>query len=166
MWVSCGSRLVGVAGSDECGQVGAVIPHQARADLAEARAAFTAPAIPNPMGTVPAQVGGNSYIGQLPPIKTIAGLSGSASINGKTLTLTVVNPHLTKPMTTEIAVRGASVTGAKGTVLAEKDVHAHNDFANPDAVKPSAVSGLAPSGGKLVHSFPPASVTSLEITLA
>lgn len=130
------------------------------------RAAFTAPAIPNPMGDTPSQVGGSSYIGQLPPIKTLAGLSGSASIKGKTLTLTVVNPNLTKPMTTEIAVRGASVTAAKGTMLAEKDVHAHNDFAHPDAVKPSAVTGLAPSGGKLTHTFPPASVTSLEITLS
>jgi alpha-N-arabinofuranosidase len=130
------------------------------------RAAFTAPAIPNPMGTVPSQVGGSSYIGQLAPVKTLAGLSGSASIKGKTLTLTVVNPHLTHATTTEIAVRGASVTAAKGTVLAEKDVHAHNDFANPDAVKPTSVSGLAPSAGKLVHSFPPASVTTLEITLA
>jgi len=138
------------------------LPHKGAQSV---RAAFTAPAIPNPMGDTPAQVGGNSYIGQLAPVKTLAGLSGSASIKGKTLTLTVVNPHLTKPMTTEIAVRGASVTSAKGTVLAEKDVHAHNDFAHPDAVKPSAVTGLNPSSGKLVHTFPPASVTSLEITL-
>lgn len=130
------------------------------------RVAFTAPSIPNPMGTVPAQVGGNSYIGQLPPVKTLAGLSGSASIKNKTLTLTVVNPHLTKPATTEIAVRGASVTAAKGTVLAEKDVHAHNDFANPNAVRPGSVTGLTPSGGRLVHTFPPASVTTLEITLS
>jgi alpha-N-arabinofuranosidase len=138
------------------------LPHKGAQSV---RAAFTAPAIPNPMGDTPAQVGGNSYIGQLAPVKTLAGLSGSASIKGKTLTLTVVNPHLTKPMTTEIAVRGASVTSAKGTVLAEKDVHAHNDFAHPDAVKPSSVTGLSPAGGKLMHTFPPASVTSLEITL-
>jgi alpha-N-arabinofuranosidase len=68
-------------------------------------------------------------------------------------------------MTTEIAVRGASIASAKGTVLAEKDVHAHNDFAHNDAVKPSTVTGLNPSGGKLTHNFPPASVTSLEIAL-
>src|SRR6185437_7499300 len=82
------------------------------------RAAFTAPSISNPMGVTPAQVGGHSYIGQLAPVKSLAGLSGSASIKGKTLTLTVVNPHLTQPMITEIAVRGASVTSARGTVLA------------------------------------------------
>lgn len=129
------------------------------------RAEFTAPSIPNPMGDTASQVGGNSYIGQLPPVKSLAGLSGSASLNGKTLNLTVVNPHLTQPMTTEIAVRGATVASAKGTVLAEKDVHAHNDFAHPNAVKPSTISGLNSSGGKLTHTFPPASVTSLQITL-
>jgi alpha-N-arabinofuranosidase len=130
------------------------------------RADFTAPSIPNPMGDTASQVGGNSYIGQLPPVKTLAGLSGSASIKGKTLILTVVNPHITQPMTTEIAVRGASIVSAKGTVLAEKDVHAHNDFAHPDVVKPRSVASLSPSGGKLTHSFPPASVTALEVTLS
>ena len=139
------------------------LPHQGAQAV---RAEFSAPSIVNPLGTTASQVGGSSYIGQLPPIKSLAGLSGSASLNGKTLTLTVVNPHLTQPMTTGIAVRGASVTSAKGTVLAEKDVHAHNDFAHPDAVKPSTVDGLKPSGGKLTHTFPPASITALEITLA
>lgn len=130
------------------------------------RAEFSAPSIVNPLGTTASQVGGSSYIGQLPPIKSLAGLSGSASLNGKTLTLTVVNPHLTQPMTAGIAVRGASVASAKGTVLTEKDVHAHNDFAHPDAVKPSTVAGLKPSGGKLTQTFPAASITALEITLA
>ena len=139
------------------------MPHKGAQSV---RAAFTAPPISNPMGNTSAQVGGNSYIGQLAPVKSLAGLSGSASIKGKTLTLTVVNPHLTQAMTTEIAVRGASVTSAKGTVLVERDVHAHNDFAHPYVVKPSAISGLNPSGGRLTHSFPPASVTSLEVTLA
>src|SRR5271155_5112516 len=44
------------------------------------RAEFTAPAIPNPLGNTPVPVGGNSYIGALPPLKTLAGLSGSASL--------------------------------------------------------------------------------------
>jgi len=58
------------------------------------------------------------------------------------------------------------IGGYMGTVLAEADVHAHNDFAHPDAVKPSAVVATTPSGGRLTHSFPPASVTTLQITLA
>jgi alpha-N-arabinofuranosidase len=138
------------------------LPHRGAQSV---RADFTAPSIPNPMGNTASQVGGNSYIGQLPPVRTLAGLSGSASIKGKSLTLTVVNPHLTQPMTTEVAVHGASIASAKGTVLSEKDVHAHNDFTNPDAVKPRYAGALNPAGGRLTHTFPPASVTSLEITL-
>jgi alpha-N-arabinofuranosidase len=140
------------------------LPHQGAQAV---RAEFMAPSISNPLGDTPSQVGGNSYIGQLPPIKTLAGLSGSASLsnNGKTLNLTVVNSHLTEAMTTEISIRGGSISSAKGTVLAEKDVHAHNDFANPKAVEPRSASTMQPGGGKLVHSFPPASVTVLEITL-
>jgi alpha-N-arabinofuranosidase len=133
------------------------------------RAEFMAPSINNPLGDTPSQVGGNSYIGQLPPVRSLAGLSGSASLaansNGKTLNLTVINPHLTDAMTSEISVRGATISSAKGTVLAEKDVHAHNDFANPKAVEPRAASAMQPGGGRLVHTFPPASVTALEITL-
>ena len=127
-----------------------------------------APSINNPLGDTPSQVGGNSYIGQLPPVRTLAGLSGSASLsnNGKTLNLTVVNPHLTDAMTTEISVAEPSVSSAKGTVLAEKDVHVHNDFANPKAVEPRTASTMQPGGGRLIHTFPPASVTALEIALA
>ena len=39
------------------------------------------------------------------------GLSGSASINGKQVTLTVTNPHLTESREAEIAVRGARACG-------------------------------------------------------
>jgi alpha-N-arabinofuranosidase len=80
--------------------------------------------------------------------------------------LSVVNPHLTRPITTEIAVRGRSVTSASGMVLASPDVHDHNDFAHPDAVKAVAAQVDAPGGGKIRHTFPPASVTTLQITLA
>ncbi len=77
------------------------------------RAEFTAPTITNPLAGAPIPVGGNSYIGSLDAVKTLAGLSGSASIaqtgNGKLLTLTVVNPHIDRPLTTEVAVRGASI---------------------------------------------------------
>jgi len=102
-------------------------------------------------------------------VKQLAGLSGSVSIsptNPKLLTLTVVNPHINQPVTAEIAVGGAAIASYSGQVLAEPDVHAHNDFAHPDAVKPSAVVAATPSGGRLAHTFPSASVTTLQITLA
>ena len=133
------------------------------------RAEFSAPAIRNPLANASIPVGGNSYTGSLEAVKLLAGLSGSASIsptNPKLVTLTVVNPHIDQPVTAEIAVAGAVIGGYMGTVLAEADVHAHNDFAHPDAVKPSAVAATTPSGGRLMHSFPPASVTTLQITLA
>jgi alpha-N-arabinofuranosidase len=114
-------------------------------------------------------VGGNSYTGSLEAVKQLAGLSGSASIsaaNPKLLTLTVVNPHIDQPVTAEIAVGGAAIASYSGQVLAEPDVHAHNDFAHPDTVHPSAVATAMPSGGRLTHTFPPASVSTLQLTLA
>jgi len=133
------------------------------------RAEFSAEAIRNPLANKSIPVGGNSYTGSLEAVKLLAGLSGSASIsptNPKLMTLTVVNPHIDQPVTAEIAVGGAAIASYSGQVLAEPDVHAHNDFAHPDVVHPSAVTAATPSGGRLMHSFPPASVTSLQITLA
>ncbi len=133
------------------------------------RAEFSAPAIRNPLANAPIPVGGNSYTGSLEPVKLLAGLSGSASIsatNPKLMTLTVVNPHIDRPVTTEIAVSGASISSSTGTVLAEQDVHAHNDFSHPNAVHPNPATIASPAGGRLTHTFPPASVTTLQITLA
>ncbi|MEO6803255.1 MAG: alpha-L-arabinofuranosidase C-terminal domain-containing protein [Granulicella sp.] len=147
------------------------LPHQGAMAV---RAEFTASSIDNPLGNTPIQVGGNSYIGQLAPVKRLAGLSGSASLAvqgagaayGKLLTLTVVNPHIDTPLTTEIKVHGASIASATGTVLASHDIHDHNDFAHPDAVKTESATVAAAAGGRLVHIFPPASVTTLQLTLA
>ena len=133
------------------------------------RAEFSATAIPNPMANAPIPVGGNSYTGSLEPEKYLKGLSGSASIsptNPKLITLTVVNPHLDRPMAAEINAGGAAIASYKGTVLAAPDVHAHNDFSQRDAVKTAAAATASVSGGRVVHTFPPASVTALEITLA
>ncbi len=93
------------------------------------------------------------------------GLNGSASINGRNATVTVVNPHPTAAVDTEIVVRGASISGGSGRVLTSADLHAHNDFEHPDAVHPEPVS-VSAGGGRLVHRFAPASVTALYLTLA
>ncbi len=141
------------------------MPHKGAQSV---RAEFSAPTIENTLAQVTA-VGGNSASGSIDPVKRLAGLSGSCSVvtgsGGKTLTLTVVNPHLDRPMTTEIAVNGGTVMSATGMVMHETDVHAHNDFAHPDAVKPKAATVGAVSGGRLVHTFPPASVTALTIVV-
>jgi alpha-N-arabinofuranosidase len=92
------------------------------------------------------------------------GLSGSASITGKQLTLTVTNPHLTEPRETEIVARGARAVTAQAQVLATPDVHAHNTFANPKAVQPRNEQ-VPVSAGTISYRFAPASVTRLQVSL-
>ncbi len=96
---------------------------------------------------------------------SIYGLSGSASLRDKTLTLTVTNPHISDPREAEIAVRGAVVKSARATTLAAGDVHTHNSFENPRSVEPKD-EPVRLSSGMLIHRFAPASVTRLEISLA
>jgi alpha-L-arabinofuranosidase len=134
------------------------------------RAEFTAPSIRNPLANTPIPAGGNSYRGSLDAVRSLAGLSGSASVattgNGKQVTLTVVNPHLDQAMTTEVVVHGAGIASATGTVLSENDVHAHNDFEHTNAVHPRPATVGQAVAGRLLHTFPAASVTTLNITLA
>lgn len=91
-------------------------------------------------------------------------LNGSASVNGKQLTLTVTNPSLSETYETEIAIRGAKIADAKARVLAEKEVHAHNTFENPRAVEPRNET-VKINSENLVFRFVPASVTQLQLTL-
>ncbi len=110
-----------------------------------------------------AHAGGRSVrtLFSAPRVKELWGLAGSASLNGKQLVLTVVNPHASEARETEIAVRGAEVRSARARTLTAADIHAHNSFAQPRALEP--VDGAARVG---VHRFPPASVTRLVCTLA
>jgi len=96
---------------------------------------------------------------------TLWGLNGSASVSGKDLTLTVVNPHSSRAVEAEIVVRGGSVAGGRGLVLTSGDLHAHNDFEHTDAVHPEPAA-VAVNGGRVVHRFPAASVTALYLGLA
>jgi len=93
------------------------------------------------------------------------GLSGSASLNGKQLTLTVTNPHLSEVREAEIAVRGGRPTAVDVRVLAVPDVHAHNTFENPDVVQPRSGTAMM-ARGTISCRFLPASVTRLQITVA
>jgi alpha-N-arabinofuranosidase len=93
------------------------------------------------------------------------GLKGSASLKGKTLTLTAVNPDVSQPRETEIVLRGAKAVSAKAWVVAETDIHAHNTLEQPDQVKTrTAEVSLRP--GALSFTFPPASVVKIEVELS
>jgi alpha-N-arabinofuranosidase len=50
-------------------------------------------------------------------------------------------------------------------VLVGDDIHAHNSFDHPNAVTPKEGAAKV-SGGRLVYSFPPASVVRLTCDLA
>ena len=95
---------------------------------------------------------------------TIRGLNSSASLDGKQLVLTVANPDLKTARETEIAVRGATISSVKGSALTATDMKAHNSFAEPNNLSPKEIS-VRMTGNSLVYSFPPASVTRLDITL-
>jgi alpha-N-arabinofuranosidase len=95
---------------------------------------------------------------------SLHGLAGSASLAGKRLTLTVTNPSLDAAREAEIAVRGGAPRSARASVLTAPDVRAHNSFDEPRAVAPRE-QPATPAGSALVHRFPPASVSRLEIEL-
>jgi alpha-N-arabinofuranosidase len=137
------------------------LPHRGAQSL---RVEFAAPSIENKLATI-SPVGGNSTVGATAPIPRLAGLSGSASIRGKVVTLSVVNPHLDRPLTTEIALGGMAIASAKGTLLVGQDIHDHNTFEQPNAVHPVPATVGTPGGGRLMHTFPAASVTTLQLTL-
>lgn len=92
----------------------------------------------------------------------LKGLSGSASVNGKQITLTVSNPHLSEARETEISVRGARPASAAATVLSSGEVRARNTFEEPENVRPRKAPVLV-SGDSVLFTFPPASVTAMTI---
>jgi alpha-N-arabinofuranosidase len=94
------------------------------------------------------------------------GLAGSASLKNRTLTLTVVNPHVSDARETEIAVRGATPSSARITTLASTDIHAHNTFDQPDAVRTREEAAGPARSGVLTCRIPAASVSRISIELA
>ncbi|RRA47175.1 alpha-N-arabinofuranosidase [Acidipila sp. EB88] len=94
------------------------------------------------------------------------GLNGSASRQGNTLTLTVVNPHLTDALDTQILLRGgATASAATAQVLGGgADVHTHNTFAEPNNVQ-TRTAEVKVSGSTLSFVFPPSSVVKLSVQL-
>jgi alpha-N-arabinofuranosidase len=93
------------------------------------------------------------------------GLKGSASLKGKTLTLTAVNPDVSQPREAEIVLRGAKAVSAKAWVVAETDIHAHNTLEQPDQVQ-THTAEVSLSPGALSFTFPPASVVTIEVQLS
>lgn len=104
-----------------------------------------------------------SHDGQM---KRLPGLAGSASLKGKTLTLTVTNPRLGEPVAASLTLRGdASAAIVRETLLSHPDPQAHNTPDAPDSVKLSEPRVLSLSGSSFAYTFAPQSVTRLEMSL-
>lgn len=95
--------------------------------------------------------------------RQMASLSGSASIKGDILTLTIVNAHASLPAEAEIRLpSGTRAAEARGSVLTNDELAAHNTFDDPETVKPTPCSVEA-GAQEWRHTFPPASITALRL---
>lgn len=94
----------------------------------------------------------------------LPGLTGSASLHGKHLVLTVVNPSVTETREARIVVPGATIREAAVRALSHPDIHAHNSFENPEALVPQDRRVKA-AGTDMVCVFGPASVVRMEADL-
>lgn len=92
------------------------------------------------------------------------GLQGSASLHGKELVLTAVNPDVKNPIEAQIAIRGARVKSGTATVLTASDIHAHNTFEQRQAVLPTTAQVEIKESMPLFR-FPAASIMKLTLAL-
>ena len=92
-------------------------------------------------------------------------VAGSASLKGRTLFVTLTNAHATAGAQVTVNLLGdATATDANGSILTG-EIHAHNAFDQPEAVKPQPFA-IATRGTSLVIELPPASVVALETRLS
>ena len=94
----------------------------------------------------------------------IPAVSASASRDaaGK-LHLSFTNANPQAPVTVECKLAGLTAKTASGRVLTAGDFRAHNTFANPHAVAPSAFSDLTVNGDVMRVTLPAKSVVVLEL---
>jgi alpha-N-arabinofuranosidase len=90
--------------------------------------------------------------------RELSSLSGSASLKGDLLTVSVVNPHATLPAEAAIELQGGIVREVMISVLAHSDLTAHNTFEAPQILRPQSQAIEL----KDRHVFPPASVTVIQ----
>jgi alpha-N-arabinofuranosidase len=95
----------------------------------------------------------------------IPGLSGSASIRDKSLTVTLTNPSLKETVATRIRLSGgARLREARATVLAHEDMRATNTFEKPNEVALSELS-VQVSGDSATITIPKQAVAAVSLQL-
>jgi len=94
---------------------------------------------------------------------TIPNVTASCSRKADTITLSLVNTHASKEAVVAINFQNLENARLKSwRTLATADIHAHNTFQNPNAVKPTAVA--LPASPMPTVTLPPASVNILTYT--
>jgi alpha-N-arabinofuranosidase len=89
-------------------------------------------------------------------------VTGSASLIGKTICVTLVNADPTRPSEIEVVVRGSSLGNVEIKALSTADIHDHNTFAEPDKVLPGRPQRIDASGSTITVTLPPASITRIR----
>ena len=93
------------------------------------------------------------------------GLSGSASVRDRTLTVTLTNPSLVERVVTRIRLSGgASLREARATVLTHEDMRATNTFERPDEVGLSTLAAQV-SGDAATITIPRQAVVAVSLQL-
>jgi alpha-N-arabinofuranosidase len=92
----------------------------------------------------------------------LAGLSGSASIRERRLTVTLTNPSLDAGLSLRLKLAGgARGSEARASILTHADMQATNTFADPEEVKPSTHPVRVSANG-LELTLPKQAVVSIE----
>jgi alpha-N-arabinofuranosidase len=96
----------------------------------------------------------------------LPGLSGSASLRGSSLCVTLTNPSLGEAVTTSIRLEGgARVAEARGRVLTHREMTATNSFERPDEVKPAPLP-VETRGDAARVTIPAKAIVALELRIA
>ena len=93
------------------------------------------------------------------------GVTGSASLREKRVTLTLTNPSVDMPLAARIRFAGtARATEGRGTVLTHSDMRARNTFEHTNEVSLASLP-VKVSGDSLMVELPKQSVAAIEIQL-
>ena len=95
----------------------------------------------------------------------LPGLSGSASVRDKSLTVTLTNPSLQDGVATRIRLTGgARLREVRATVLTHPDMHATNTFERPNEVTLAALA-VQVSGDTATITIPKQAVVAVSLQL-
>lgn len=95
----------------------------------------------------------------------LPGLSGSASVRDKSLTVTLTNPSLQESVVARIRLSGgARLREGRATVLTHPDMHATNTFEKPDEVGLAALAAPV-SGDTATITIPQQAVVAVSLQL-